>query len=139
VSVNPDQRAELIRAARAARERSYSPYSGFRVGAALLTTDGHLFTGTNVENASFGLSICAERSAVCQAVSAGQRRFAAVAICADDPRPTPPCGACRQVLMEFAPDLVVLLVADGGDVEEHRLGDLLARPFRSYPFQAKDR
>ena len=133
-----ESRAELVRLAAEARRQSYSPYSGFRVGAALRTRGGRIFTGTNVENASFGLSICAERNAVFQAVAAGERDFEAIAISADDPRPTPPCRACRQVLMEFAPDLVILLAADGGEVEEHRLEDLLARPFRNFPAQEKE-
>jgi cytidine deaminase len=122
----------LVDAARQAREHSYSPYSGFRVGAALLTADGRMFTGTNVENASFGLSICAERTAVFKAVTAGVKKFTAIAICADGPKPTPPCGACRQVLVEFAPRLTVLMCGEEGDVEEHLMSDLLVRPFLSF-------
>ena len=99
------------------------------MGAALLADDGRVFTGTNVENASIGLSICAERSAVCQAVAAGARCFEAIAIFTDTASPTPPCGACRQVLVEFTPDLTVLLCGRGGVVEKHRLSNLLARPF----------
>ncbi len=124
--------ADLVRAAWAVRERSYAPYSQFRVGAALLGAGGRVFIGTNVENASFGLSMCAERSALFQAVAAGETDFEAIAICADGAAPTPPCGACRQVLMEFAPDLTVLMAGTEGSVEEHRLADLLAHPFRHF-------
>jgi cytidine deaminase len=105
---------KLVEAACAQRTRSYSPYSRFRVGAALLGRDGTVYLGTNVENASFGLSICAERAAVCGAVAAGARAFDAIAICADGSEPTPPCGACRQVLLEFGPDLVVLMAGNRG-------------------------
>jgi len=93
---------QLFERAKKAAEASYSPYSHFRVGAALLCEDGTIFTGTNVENRSFGLTICAERSAVVSAVSAGKRRFAALAIATpDSSEPVGPCGACRQVLSEF--------------------------------------
>ncbi|MBD3222605.1 cytidine deaminase, partial [bacterium] len=97
----------LIEAADAVRQHSYAPYSGFRVGAALRCADGTVVTGTNVENASYGLSLCAERSAVAQAVAGGRREFTHLAIVADGREPTPPCGACRQVLVEFGDDLVV--------------------------------
>jgi len=126
------QYRELIDQARQARLHSYSPYSGFRVGAALLTAAGEVFTGTNVENASFGLSICAERTAVVKAVSAGYTCFTAIAISADGPTPTPPCGACRQVLMEFAPEMTVLCGSESGEPEIYPLGDLLARPFINF-------
>jgi homotetrameric cytidine deaminase len=131
-----ESHTRLIEAACEARIRSYAPYSGFRVGAALLAADGRVFTGGNVENASYGLSICAERSAVFRAVAEGQREFTAIAICADDPRPTPPCGACRQVLLEFAPGMTVLLAgAQGlaGEVVTTTLAALLPRAFRDFP------
>jgi cytidine deaminase len=99
---------ELLKAARAARENAYAPYSGFRVGAAVLGDDGRIYTGANVENASYGLSVCAERNAVVAAVAAGNRRIAAVAISADRPGITP-CGACRQVIYEFGPEIVVIV------------------------------
>ena len=133
--MKPDHR-ELIEAAREARDRSYAPYSGFRVGAALLCAGGGVVTGANVENASFGLSICAERAAVCRAVAEGRRDFEAIAICADAKHPTPPCGACRQVLLEFAPHLVVLLAGSqgaAGEVITTTLDALLPRAFRDFP------
>jgi cytidine deaminase len=108
------EEAALVQAACEVRARSYSPYSGFRVGAALRTEDGSVFTGTNVENASFGLSNCAERTAVFRAVTEGHQHFSTIAVCADGPWPTPPCGACRQVLLEFGPDMKVLLAGDRG-------------------------
>lgn len=124
---------DLVEQAREARLASYSPYSKFRVGAALLGADGVVYRGTNVENASFGLSICAERAAVCAAVAAGCTDYEAIAICTDTAEPTPPCGACRQVLVEFSPRMTVLLAGSGDGVEEHVLVDLLARPFADLP------
>jgi cytidine deaminase len=106
--------ADLVAAACEARRRSYSPYSGFRVGAAVRDDQGRVHVGTNVENASFGLSICAERAAVFRAVADGARTLAAVAICADGVEPTSPCGACRQVLLEFGPDMTVVLAGENG-------------------------
>jgi cytidine deaminase len=124
--------AELVDAARAARTRSYSPYSHFAVGAALLGASGRIHAGTNVENASFGLSICAERAALCRAIADGEREFVAIAVVTGEGRPTPPCGACRQVLQEFAPNLKVVLAGAGGPVEEWTLADLLPRAFTTF-------
>jgi cytidine deaminase len=104
----------LVRAARQAQTMAYAPYSNFPVGAALLAGDGTVFTGCNVENASYGLSICAERTAVFKAVSAGQRRFTAIAIAGNTPGPITPCGACRQVLSQFAPEIIVIMAGRRG-------------------------
>jgi cytidine deaminase len=129
--VSEEDKSRLLAAARGATHGSYAPYSHFRVGAAVLCDDGSLVTGANVENRSYGLTICAERSAVAAAVSMGKRRLAAVAVyCPDSADPVPPCGACRQVLSEFAPaDAPVLFFGGRGVVREVPLGDLL--PFDS--------
>ena len=115
--MNRPSAAELVAAARAARDRAYAPYSGFRVGAALLTDQGDVISAANVENASYGLAICAERSAVVAAVAAGYRSFLAVAVAGNGPDPVTPCGACRQVLREFpnGTDLEVLCAGETGD------------------------
>lgn len=131
----------LIEAACEARRRSYAPYSGFSVGAALLCADGRIITAANVENASFGLSICAERAAVSRAIAEGMRDFEAIAICADGTHPTPPCGACRQVLLEFAPRLVVVMAGTrgaAGEVIHATLDVLLPRAFSDFPGRRHD-
>ncbi len=126
---------QLVDQACQARQASYSPYSAFKVGAALLGKSGKVYLGTNVENASFGLSNCAERTAVFRAVADGEREFTAIAVCADGVEPTPPCGACRQVLREFGGDLVVLLGGEkgaAGPVRETTIADLLPESFVSF-------
>ena len=121
---------ELRAAARAAREQAYAPYSHFTVGAAVQTADGRRFSGVNVENASYGLTICAERAAVFAAVAAGAKRIAAVAVSGPDGATTPPCGACRQVLAEFgAADVPLSYARADGDWTDTTLGELLPAAF----------
>ena len=122
------QQAALVREAAEARAHAYAPYSRFQVGAAVLA-GGRTFRGCNVENASYGLTICAERAAAFAAVAAGARRVEAVAVVTDAERPTPPCGACRQVLSEFGPDAVVICATLAGAVVTYRLSDLLPAAF----------
>ncbi len=119
--------ARLLQAARAARRYAYAPYSRFRVGAAVLTRDGSVYTGCNVENGSYGLSVCAERVAVQKAVSSGHRRIVAVAVAGRGRTMLMPCGACRQVLVEFGTQFVV--TSDRGGARVHRLQDLLPQAF----------
>ncbi|MDR5709576.1 MAG: cytidine deaminase [Armatimonadota bacterium] len=118
---------QLLRAAQAARRRAYAPYSRFRVGAAVLAPDGSVYTGCNVENGSYGLSVCAERVAVQKAVSEGQRRVLAVAVAGPGARELLPCGACRQVLLEFHTRFVVTV--GRGRLRIYRLEELLPQPF----------
>jgi cytidine deaminase len=119
----------LIEAAHAARSRAYAPYSRFRVGAALLASDGRIFSGCNVENSSYPAGICAERAALANAVVAGMREFAAIVVSTEASEPTPPCGICRQVLVEFAPNLTIVSVTAGGASLRWSLHDLLPAPF----------
>ena len=121
--------AELARRARAAASRAYCPYSRFPVGAAVLAADGPAFDGCNVENASYGLTCCAERSAIFQMVGNGHTRLAAVVIYTPTAEPTAPCGACRQVINEFGPDALVVSVCDGSAVQTARLSQLLPGAF----------
>lgn len=126
----------LLAAAEKARHHAHSPYSRFAVGAALLADDGEIYAGCNVENRTFGLTLCAERVAVGTAVANGARGLKAVAVVTDSRPPSPPCGLCRETLTEFAgPDLPVLLATsgDGGERIEYRLGDLLPHPFEFSP------
>ena len=123
--------SQLINAARQALENAYSPYSGYKVGAALLTCDGKIFTGCNIENGSYGATNCAERTAVFKAVSEGKRRFSALAIAAEDGESVAfPCGICRQVLSEFCPPETPVLICDGdGSVCCAELGELIPYAF----------
>ena len=127
--MDKSQRQELIAAACDVQQRAYANYSDFHVGSALRTTRGRIFVGCNVENASYGLTLCAERVAVASAVAAGERQFEALAIATSGG--APPCGACRQVLAEFCEDLLILLidVDSDGQVREVKLGDLLPGRF----------
>lgn len=122
-------RTRLLRAARAAAKNAYVPFSKFKVGAAVLTANGRLFSGCNVENSSYGLTICAERVAVFKAVSASQRRILALLVYADTGKLTPPCGACLQVLNEFSEDAQIVL-SNGSSARAYRLRELLPLGFR---------
>ena len=121
--------AKLIAAARAVRERAAADFSGFKVGAALETADGQIVTGCNVENASYGLTVCAERVAVFKAISEGHRAFRRIVVVADTASPTPPCGACRQILWEFGGDLEVILANLTAVTATLQMKDLLPLPF----------
>jgi cytidine deaminase len=119
----------LIEAALAVRKNAHAPFSHFAVGAAVEDSDGHIHTGCNVENATYGLTLCAERVAVFKAISEGARRFTRVAVAADTEILTPPCGACRQILWEFCGDVELTLVNLHDKTEIFRLKDLFPRPF----------
>jgi cytidine deaminase len=120
---------DLIDKAKSASDRAYSPYSRFRVGAALLTSTGDIYTGCNVENASYGLTICAERNAAFAMVAGGGREIVTLVIYTPTDAPAAPCGACRQVINEFGPNARVLCVADGADRIDARLSELLPAAF----------
>ncbi|GAB6098644.1 cytidine deaminase [Halanaerocella petrolearia] len=118
-------REELIEAARKVRKNAYVPYSEFKVGAALLTAEGDIYTGCNVENSSYGLANCAERTAIFKAVSEGKQDFKALAVVTDTDQPATPCGACRQVISEFGPDIEVIMANLDGDVITRDINELL--------------
>jgi cytidine deaminase len=123
------QTATLVELARDARKQAHAPYSKFKVGAALLASSGEIVTGCNIENASYGLTLCAERVAVFKAVSEGFRDFEAIAVVADSPRPTAPCGPCRQILWEFCGDIWVHMARPGRKATSYRMSELLPLPF----------
>lgn len=120
---------ELIDAATAVRENAYAPFSKFRVGAALETDDGEVITGCNVESASYGLTVCAERVAIWKAISQGKRKIKHIAVVADTEELTPPCGVCRQIIWEFGGDIPVILANLKGKTEVVQMKDLLPRAF----------
>ncbi len=128
-AADPQGLRDLARLARQARRRAHAPFSRFKVGAALRTRRGEVVTGCNVENASYGLTLCAERVAVFKAVSEGIRGFEAIAVVADSRRLTPPCGPCRQILWEFCGDITVHMADLHGRTRTMRLSELLPFPF----------
>lgn len=120
---------ELVEAARAVRENAYAPFSEFKVGSALLSDDGEIITGSNVESASYGLTVCAERVAVWNAISQGKRKIKKLAVVADTEDLTPPCGVCRQIIWEFGGDIPVIFSNLNGKTETVQMKDLLPRAF----------
>lgn len=123
----------LIAVAREARDRAIAPYSGFRVGAALETTDGRAITGCNIENATFGLTVCAERVALLTALAAGDREFRTIVVVSQSREPVTPCGPCRQLLWEYCGDIDVVAASTAGAVSRYRLSELLPHPFTLIP------
>ena|SRR5438034_7262643 len=120
---------DLIEQATASREQAIASHSGFKVGAAILSADGRIFTGCNIENASLGLTVCAERVALWKALSEGARQFKRIAVVTDASAPTPPCGACRQLLWEYCGDIPVLLHSLKGIDRMFQVAELLPQPF----------
>jgi cytidine deaminase len=124
-----ENESELLSAGRAARRYAIAPYSTFAVGAALRTAGGRIFTGANIENASYGLTVCAERVALWKALSEGERAFTTLVVASPHDTMTPPCGACRQLLWEFCGDILVILAGPASVAARYRLSDLLPHPF----------
>ncbi|MGD9562064.1 MAG: cytidine deaminase [Pyrinomonadaceae bacterium] len=122
---------ELIAAAKEVRERAYAPYSNFKVGAAVETDEGDIYTGCNVESASYGLTVCAERVAIWKGISRGEKRFGRIAVVVDTEELTPPCGICRQIIWEFCGDVPVILSNLHGKSETVKMSELLPRAFDS--------
>ena len=122
---------ELIDAATDVRERAFAPYSNFKVGAAVETEDGDIYTGCNVESASYGLTVCAERVAIWKGISRGVTKFGRIAVVVDTEELTPPCGVCRQIIWEFCGDVPVILANLHGKTETIQMGELLPRAFDS--------
>lgn len=120
---------ELVEAAEKARENSYAPYSKFRVGAAVETKAGKIYSGCNIENASYGITVCGERVAIWKALSEGEREFSQIAVVVDTEELTPPCGVCRQIIWEFCGNIPVTLANLSGKIETLMMEDLLPRPF----------
>ncbi len=130
---------ELLAAAVAVQANAHAPFSSYPVGSAVRTTDGTIFSGVNVESASFSLTCCAERVALCTAVSAGHKRIVSCAIVTDEDEPAPPCGACRQLLSEFGADIRIVLGNGKGKVRIAMLGDLLPESFTAQQVLARKR
>jgi len=128
-SIDPQVQRHLLARARAAAKHAYAPYSEFPVGAAALASDGSIYTGCNIENASYGLTVCAERVAMFKALSDGHRHFTRMAVVADTQVPTSPCGACRQVLWEFGQNLEIVLANLTEVKGRHQMAELLPLPF----------
>lgn len=137
LKVLPMTHAELITSATAARERAYAPYSEFKVGAALLGKSGRVYTGCNVENATYCATVCAERTAIFKAVSEGEREFEAIAVITENG--VSPCGPCRQVMMEFAPDMTVIIADTHGNTRLTTVRDLLPDGFTPDQLPRPDR
>ena len=129
-ALNDAKRKELYEKALEARKNAYVPFSGFKVGAALLTEDGSVYTGVNVENSSYGATICAERTAFVKAISEGQRKFRAIAVTAGEEQESLPCGICRQFMYEFAPDMEIITGTDIEKLNVRTLEQLLPDGFR---------
>lgn len=129
-SITEDMRKELYEKASAARENAYVPFSGFRVGAAVLTEDDSIYTGVNIENSSYGATICAERTAFVKAISEGHRGFKAIAVTAGEEHEAMPCGICRQFMYEFSPDMEIITGTDNEHLRVMRLDELLPLGFR---------
>jgi cytidine deaminase len=138
-SIDRFEPSELLKEAVSAREHAYAPYSHFAVGAALLTGSGKIYRGCNIENASYGATICAERVAITSALAAGEREFLVLAVASDCAEPAPPCGICRQVLAEFAPQLPIYLVNLQGKVVQGNLGEYLPQAFYRCFMEGKDK
>jgi cytidine deaminase len=127
--IEPERAERLIEAATASRANAVSNRSGFAVGAAIETEDGTIYGGCNVENSTYGLTVCAERVAIWKALSEGVRKFRAVAVVTGADKPTPPCGACRQILWEFAGDVPIVAATTGGKRKRWKLSELFPDPF----------
>jgi len=122
---------DLVARAASAREQALASFSNFKVGAAVRTAEGEIYDGCNVESVSYGLTVCAERVALWKALSEGEREFTEIAIVTDTAKPTPPCGACRQLLWEYCGNIRVVLCTSRGDQESHSLSELFPRPFET--------
>ncbi len=124
-----EESKELVKSAKKVREKAFAPFSNFRVGAAVKTKSGKIFTGCNIESASYGLTVCAERVAIWKAVSEGETKFTNIAVVADTEELTPPCGACRQIIWEFCGDVPVTFANLKGNIETVQMKELLPKAF----------